>query len=103
MAETARFGNVFGRYTREVVPRLRRVVLFFSGGQEMPISTVVQRGSFVQVYDHRGIPLFSRSGELHGYSGGTVSVRRGRVVHTFDERGRQISTRTQSTKAGVFG
>ena len=62
----------------------------------MAISTAVQRGTMVQVYDERGHAVFSRSGELHGYSGATVSVRRGRWVHTFDDRGRQISTRAHS-------
>ena len=62
----------------------------------MAIATAVQRGSMVQVYDERGRAIFSRSGDLHGYTGGTVSVRRGRSIYTYDERGRQISTRTQS-------
>ena len=36
----------------------------------MAIATAVQRGSMVQVYDERGRAIFSRSGDLHGYTGG---------------------------------
>lgn len=61
--------------------------------RHVPISTAVQRGTMVQVYDSRGRPLFCRSGELHGFSGAAVSVRRGRLVYTYDEHGRQISSR----------
>lgn len=62
----------------------------------MAISTAVNRGSMVQVYNERGSPIFARSGELHGYTGTSLSVRRGRYVYTYDEHGRQISARTHS-------
>lgn len=62
----------------------------------MAISTAVQRGGMVQACDEQGRAMFSRAGNLHGYTGGTVSVSRGRWVYTYDDRGRQVSTRSQS-------
>ncbi|WP_239019986.1 hypothetical protein [Novacetimonas maltaceti] len=39
------------------------------------------------------IPAGSQSGDgLEGYTGATVSVRRGAFIHVHDERGRQVST-----------
>ena len=54
------------------------------------ISTAIQRGSYVYVYDEDNRTLFSVNGELYGFTSTTVSVQRGSYV--YDERGRQISS-----------
>ena len=57
----------------------------------MAISTAIQRGPSVYVYDENNRQLFSRSGELHGYAGGSVSIRVGSTIYTYDDKGKQIS------------
>ena len=56
----------------------------------MTITSAVQKGKWVYVYD-RTRQLFSKHGELVGYTGGSVSVKNGNWVNTYDEKGRQIS------------
>lgn len=41
----------------------------------MAIATAIQRGSRVYVYDERKHELFSKNGELHGYTGSSVSIK----------------------------
>ena len=57
------------------------------------ISTAVQRGSQVYVYDEKGRQLFviSAGDGLQGFTGSSVSVRRMNQVYIYDERGRQKS------------
>lgn len=56
----------------------------------MPIGNAVQRGSFVYIYDEKGRQLRSlASGSgpndgLVGYTGGTVSIRRGSFDLAYD-------------------
>ena len=60
----------------------------------MAIGTVSQRGSLIYVYDERGHLLFTQSGELVGYTGSTISVRRGgSLTYVYDDRGRLLFTR----------
>lgn len=59
----------------------------------MAIGSAVQRGRSVHVYDERGWDLFSRLGELHGYTGVTVTIKIGGSLYTLDERGEQINVR----------
>lgn len=59
----------------------------------MAISVAVQKGKTVYVYNERNSQLYSKSGELVGYTGSTVNVKRGSFIHTYDEKGRQISSR----------
>jgi hypothetical protein len=61
----------------------------------MAITTAVQRGPFVYVYDERGIQTAviscgsgARDG-LVGYTGWAVSIRRGEFVYIYDSQGRQ--------------
>lgn len=56
------------------------------------ISTAIQRGSYVYVYDEDNHTLFSVNGELYGFTSTTVSVQKGSYVYVYDERGRQISS-----------
>ena len=58
----------------------------------MAISTAVQRGNWVYVYNEKGSQVTSINGELHGFTGTSVSVRRGNWIYVYDERGCQQST-----------
>ncbi len=40
----------------------------------MAIGSAVQRGNSVNVYNERGVMLFSKVGELIGYTGTTVTI-----------------------------
>ena len=72
------------------------------GAEQMAIGNVVQRGSFIYVYDEKGhqtasMPAGSAAGDgLKGYTSSTVNIRRSSFIYTYDEKGRQIS----STPAG---
>ena len=60
----------------------------------MAIGTVVRRIGGMSVYDERGRQAGTisvlPSDELQGYTGSTVSVRRGSSVFIYNERGQQI-------------
>jgi len=64
----------------------------------MAISTAVQRGTIVYVYDAKGHQLCSVSvgngpkDGLQGFTSSSVSVRRGTIIYVYDEKGRQISS-----------
>lgn len=58
----------------------------------MAITTAVQRGSWVYVYNEHGSQVTSVYGELHGFTGSTVSVRRGSWIYVYDEHGSQQSS-----------
>ncbi|ARW12082.1 MULTISPECIES: hypothetical protein [Acetobacter] len=63
----------------------------------MAIGNVVQKGSWVHVYDERGHQLTvlnagnGKDDGLTGYTGSTVNIRRGAWIYTFNEKGKQIS------------
>ena len=57
----------------------------------MAIATAIQRGSRVYVYDDRKHELYSKSGELHGFTGSSVSVRDGNRIHVYDEKGHETA------------
>lgn len=58
------------------------------------IVTAVQRGNSVYVYGAGNRLLFSRSGELHGFTSASVSVRRGNTGYVYNERGTQTGSFT---------
>lgn len=58
----------------------------------MAIGNAVQRGSQIYVYDEKGRQLFIQSGTLHGFTSGTVVVRSGNMLRTYNERGSQTAT-----------
>ena len=60
----------------------------------MAIGNAVQKGGMVYVYDPKGRQLCAKSGELHGFTGGTVVIRKGSMLYTYDEKGRQLSATT---------
>ena len=54
----------------------------------MAISSAVQKGTTVTVYDERGFVLFIRGNcQLVGYTSTTVSVKMGKHTYTYDARG----------------
>lgn len=60
----------------------------------MAIGTVKQSGSLIYVYDERGHIKYTQSGELMGYTSGSVSVRRGgSTIYVYDENGHLSFTR----------
>jgi len=58
------------------------------------ISTAVQRGGWVYVYDEKGsqIATIDAADGLQGYTSNSVSVKRGGWIYIYDERGSQINT-----------
>lgn len=57
------------------------------------IITAVQKGNFVYVYGTGNRTLFSKIGELHGYTSNSVSIKKGNLIYTYNERGIQIAVR----------
>ncbi len=55
------------------------------------IITAVQKGSMVYVYGEHNKLLLTKSGELHGYTGSSVSVKKGNTVYTYNDRGSLVS------------
>ena len=56
------------------------------------IAMVKQDGSRVVVYNERGTRLFSRLGELVGYTASNVSIKEGLHITVYNEKGiRQFS------------
>ena len=51
-----------------------------------------QKGNYVYVYDERNHQLWSQSGGLHGYTSGTVTIKRGNTLYMYDERGHQTGS-----------
>jgi hypothetical protein len=56
----------------------------------MAIQTAVQRGNSVYVYDEKGQQIFSRFGELHGYTQSGVSVKYQGLIRIYNEKGIEI-------------
>lgn len=56
------------------------------------ISNAFQRGSSVYVIGENGRPLFVRSGELHAFTGASITIRLSGTLQTFNERGTLIGT-----------
>ena len=71
---------------------------YLLGRLQMAIGNVVERGTYVYVYDEKGRQLSAiASGGgpkdgLVGYTSSTVNIRRGAYIFSYDERGRQISS-----------
>lgn len=63
----------------------------------MAIGNVIQRGTFIVIYDEHGretARLLGGSGPrdgLQGYTSTNVNVRSGAFIISYDQRGRQIS------------
>lgn len=55
------------------------------------ISTAVQNGNNVYVYNERNSVIFVRTGILHGYTGTTVSIQQSGRIYTYNEKGGVVS------------
>lgn len=58
-----------------------------SAKENLMIGSAQQNGSFVYVYNERGSVLFTKPGELQGFTALTVTVKNGRTSYTYDDRG----------------
>lgn len=58
-----------------------------SQASERLIATAKQDSSQVRVYDEKGNFLFSKSGELVGYTSTTVTIKDGSQNRTYDNKG----------------
>ena len=73
----------------------------------MAIGSAIERGSFIFVYDEKGHVLFSKSrgsGPTDGllsFTGGTVTVRYGSIIYTYDETGRDAVRQDSVTDRGA--
>lgn len=54
---------------------------------ENKIGMAKQNGSSVEVYDVKGHYLFSRTGELTGFTSQTVAIKEGSYVCVYDANG----------------
>jgi len=60
------------------------------------IGSALERGSLIVVYDEKGMSLFSKSkgsgpqDGLLGFTGSTVTVRFGSLIHTYGEHGQTV-------------
>ncbi|WP_163555415.1 hypothetical protein [Helicobacter suis] len=57
----------------------------------MAISTAVQKGSHVYVYDEKNHQLFYKDGELTGFTSSSVSIKRSNHIYVYDEKGHQTA------------
>lgn len=55
--------------------------------EDRMIATAKQDSSQVKVYDEKGNFMFSRSGELVGYTSTTVTIKDGSQNKTYDNKG----------------
>lgn len=62
----------------------------------MGIGTAQQKGSTVYVYDENNRTLWTRSGELQGYTSSTVTIKQGNTLYMLDEKGHTKGTRAYS-------
>ena len=51
------------------------------------IATAVEKDGYVNVYDDNGGFLFSRNGQLVGFTSNTVSIKQNGYTSVYDERG----------------
>lgn len=55
----------------------------------MAITTAIQYGQFVRVYDENNHERWSITGDLQNYTGNTVTIRSGNMLYVYDENGRE--------------
>ena len=51
------------------------------------IGMAKQNGTMVEVYDENGSSLFSRTGELVGFTSSTVAIKDGSLICVYDATG----------------
>ncbi len=52
-----------------------------------------QKGNIVYVYDENNRELWSRIGELHGYTSNTVTIKQGDVLYMYNEKNQETGSR----------
>lgn len=57
------------------------------------ISVAIQKGNYVYAYNEKNVQLFTRQGDLYGFTSSTVAIRRDKYIYVFNEKGVQISVR----------
>lgn len=58
-----------------------------SAKENLMIGSAQQKGSTVYVYNERGNLLFTKNGELQGFTATTVTIRSGHTLYTYNDRG----------------
>lgn len=59
----------------------------------MAIGMAQQKGTNVYVYDENNRQLWTRWGELQGYTSSIVTIKNGNQLYMYDERGTQKGSR----------
>ena len=59
----------------------------------MAIGMSQQKGDWVYVYDENNHHLWSRTGELHGYTSSTVTIKRDGWLFMYNEKNIQTGSR----------
>lgn len=60
----------------------------------MAIGMAQQQGNMVYVYDENNHYLWSRTGELHGYTSNTVTIKQGNMLYMYNEKNIQTGSRS---------
>lgn len=60
----------------------------------MAIAVAVQKGNMVYVYDEKNHTLWSKSGELYGYTSSVVTIKKGNMLYMYDEKNRSCGSRS---------
>lgn len=55
------------------------------------ITTAIQRGALVYVYNEKHFNCCVLEGQLLGFTGTTVTIKRDTVIKVYDEKGRMLS------------
>lgn len=59
----------------------------------MAIAMAQERNGYVYVYDEKNYQLCCLTGELQGYTSGTVTVKRNNYLYMYNEKGYQTGSR----------
>ncbi len=62
----------------------------------MAIAMAQQKGNLVYIYDENNRMIRTFSGELHGYTSSTVTVKKGHILCMYDENGHMKGSRSCS-------
>ena len=77
---------------------LKKLRLFFGGTADililsdkkkekiMAIGMAQQQGNMVYVYDENNYHLWSRTGEMLGYTSNTVTIKQGNMLYMYNEK-----------------
>jgi len=58
----------------------------------MAIGMVKQDGKRVKAYNEVGLHLFTLTGELHGYTAQTVSLKEGKKIKIYNDNGLYVTS-----------